>query len=330
MGFKIKNSLTGEFEKLPILTLKGEKGETGGVEEYNKVDYMGNKYETLKQANDANVEYAVKTAIGEFNYLDYDGQRITATDTIEGRSKSAILSGNTLVNLMTNCKDEYVVRYHNPSNPNHTVANISMMKPNTEYTLFYKAKYRLEGDGAGEGGVLIIATSIEQGFAHSTDQRLTTEYKQYVFKFTTSDIVDCFTFKTNGMYFAIKECVLLEGDHTNVDIPYFEGMASVKAPVLTTTGKNLFDGKLEKGSIYTSTGQNANAESLRSDYIKVKPDTLYIISSNLNYSSLIYTYDESKNYIKALSDKKQAAFTTPSNCKYIRFRSNINEIDLNV
>ena len=28
MGFKIKNSLTGEFEKLPILTLKGEKGET--------------------------------------------------------------------------------------------------------------------------------------------------------------------------------------------------------------------------------------------------------------------------------------------------------------
>ena len=95
MGFKIKNSLTGEFEKLPILTLKGEKGETGGVEEYNKVDYMGNKYETLKQANDANVEYAVKTAIGEFNYLDYDGQHITATDTIEGHSKSAILSGNT-------------------------------------------------------------------------------------------------------------------------------------------------------------------------------------------------------------------------------------------
>ena len=93
---------------------------------------------------------------------------------------------------MTNCKDEYVVRYHNPSDPNHTVAKISMMKPNTEYTLFYKAKYRLEGDGAGEGGVLIIATSIEQGFAHSTDQRLTTEYKQYVFKFTTSDIVDCF------------------------------------------------------------------------------------------------------------------------------------------
>ena len=100
MGFKIKNSLTGEFEKLPILTLKGEKGETGGVEEYNKVDYMGNKYETLKQANDANVEYAVKTAIGEFNYLDYDGQHITATDTIAGQAKNAVVEGQTLVNLV--------------------------------------------------------------------------------------------------------------------------------------------------------------------------------------------------------------------------------------
>ena len=33
---------------------------------------------------------------------------------------------------------------------------------------------------------------------------------------------------------------------TNVDIPYFEGMQSVKMPVLTTTGKNLFDGNIFK------------------------------------------------------------------------------------
>ena len=34
---------------------------------------------------------------------------------------------------------------------------------------------------------------------------------------------------------------LIEGDYTNTDIPYFEGMQSVKMPVLTTTGKNLLD-----------------------------------------------------------------------------------------
>ena len=81
-----------------------------------------------------------------------------------GIEKSAILKGRTLVNLMTNCKDEYVVRYHDINNPNCIVANISMMKPNTEYTLFYKAKYRTEGDGSGIGGSLTIGTSIEQGF----------------------------------------------------------------------------------------------------------------------------------------------------------------------
>ena len=150
MGFKIKNSLTGEFEKLPILTLKGEKGETGGVEEYNKVDYMGNKYETLKQANDANVEYAVKTAIGEFNYLDYDGQHITATDTIEGQSKSAILKGQTLINsnnginstkFYINSKSDFMRSVILISKTNKT-----LIKPSTRYLLTFKvSELNLDG-----------------------------------------------------------------------------------------------------------------------------------------------------------------------------------------
>lgn len=160
--------------------------------------------------------------------------------TYDGAYENCKMYGRTLVNLMTNCKDEYVVRYHDPSNPNHTVANISMMKPNTEYTLFYKAKYRTEGEGAGTSGVLYIATSIEQGFI-STSQGLTTEYKQYVFKFTTSSTVDCFTFKSNGNYFAIKECVLIEGDHTNQDVSFFEGLCDAKMPILKNVGRNLFN-----------------------------------------------------------------------------------------
>ena len=69
----------------------------------------------------------------------------------------------------------------------------------------------------------------------------------------------------------------------NWDIPYFEGMQSVENPSLMTVGKNLFDGELEKGSIYASTGQNANAEALRSDYIKVEPNTSFIITNNFSY-----------------------------------------------
>ena len=39
----------------------------------------------------------------------------------------------------------------------------------------------------------------------------------------------------------VENIVMLEGDYTNVNIPYFTGMSSVKTPVLTVTGKNLFD-----------------------------------------------------------------------------------------
>ena len=117
--------------------------------------------------------------------------------TLDGAYESCVFKGKSLVNLMTKCKDEYVVRYHDINNPNNTVANISMMKPNTEYTLFYKAKYRTEGDGAGTSGGLKVATSIEQGFL-GTGQKYTTEYMKYVYKFTTSSVVDCFVFASNG------------------------------------------------------------------------------------------------------------------------------------
>ena len=99
MGIKIKNLQTGEFEKFNIPALKGEKGEPGEIEPSEKVDYIGKQHSKLRDTMNANVDYIIKTAIGEFNYLDYEGQHITATNSIEGHARSAILSGQTLVNL---------------------------------------------------------------------------------------------------------------------------------------------------------------------------------------------------------------------------------------
>ena len=70
---------------------KGEKGDSGGVMPSDMVDYMGNQHETLKKKNDADVEWL----LGELNTSHYEGQHITATDTIEGHAKSAILKGST-------------------------------------------------------------------------------------------------------------------------------------------------------------------------------------------------------------------------------------------
>lgn len=249
-----------------------------------------------------------------------------SVNVVDGIAKSAILSGNTLVNLMTNCKDEYVVRYYAANNPDNNVANISMMKPNTEYTLFYKAKYRTEGDGAGTSGVLKIATSIEQGFI-STAQSLTTEYKQYVYRFTTSSVVDCFVFSTTDKYFAIKECVLLEGNYTQDYIPYFEGMTSCKMPVLCTTGKNLFDSSTEivTGQGINSTNglpYNASSHSY-TGFLRVKSNTTYTITQSHN-RTWVFAYNKNKEYIKVVKTNILSGgnFTTPNDTYYIRLDFN--------
>ena len=253
MGFKIKNSLTGEFEKLPILTLKGEKGETGGVEEYNKVDYMGNKYETLKQANDANVEYAVKTAIGEFNYLDYDGQHITATDTIEGRSKSAILSGQTLVNLVPKQIIEYTassdwdgfnVLVQNSKQSDNQWRTLQDLKPNTKYYISCYVETFEDVNGRhyhlnNSNQNCIFADFMKvNGVGHyqwisRTKSELTDE---------TFIALRCQNAYARGKI-KIRDIMIIEYQEgmENWDIPYFEGMTSVKAPVLTTIGKNLLN-----------------------------------------------------------------------------------------
>lgn len=229
MGFKIKNSLTGEFEKLPILTLKGEKGETGGVEEYNKVDYMGNKYETLKQANDANVEYAVKTAIGEFNYLDYEGQHITALDTIAGQAKNAVVKGQTLVNL---AKSRSYVCVPNGG------LRIDNIRENTKYLL------RLNFTVKNASSTIVVQSYRDNSYIENTIVANNLDDK-VALTFTTKPNVNSVRIlnpqnaETN---ITIDDIMLIEYQEgmENWDIPYFEGMASVKAPVLESVGKNLF------------------------------------------------------------------------------------------
>ena len=288
MGFKIKNSLTGEFEKLPILTLKGEKGETGGVEEYNKVDYMGNKYETLKQANDANVEYAVKTAIGEFNYLDYEGQNITATNTLEGRSKSAILKGQTLVNLVP----EKIIDYTATSDwdgfnalgqnsaTQESWRTLQDLKPNTKYFI----SCYVETFNVGEGQYYLLNNPNNSTvFAESLEVRATGLHKWVLTSKSELTEKVSIVLRSQNAYargaIKIRDFMIIEYQEgmENWDIPYFEGMQSVKMPVLSTIGKNLCkyrDNWTHGGLTFTNTEKgvavNGTATELVDYYITTR------------------------------------------------------------
>ena len=81
------------------------------------------------------------------------------------------------------------------------VANISMLKPNTEYTLIYKARFRNEG----EGGMLVICMSENRDEDIYVTYHITTTYQQFALKFTTLSSVNYFTLRANSSYFYIKD-----------------------------------------------------------------------------------------------------------------------------
>ena len=288
MGIKIKNLQTGEFEKFNIPALKGEKGEPGEIEPSEKVDYIGKQHSKLRDTMNANVDYIIKTAIGEFNYLDYEGQHITATNSIEGHAKSAILKGQTLVNLaqpslrawtanlnsdtasLKATTEEFIIDWSKgvpfnawiqARNDNSPVFG-GMLKADTDYTFIIRI---LENNPTFEGvavtgnvaNLQIWGVKGYQSMYYSLRAGVTgTIALKYNFKTlsTGQNIENIFGIAVGGTAAngiktidggklrISKDIIVLEGDYTNnyQDIPYFEGIQSVKMPVLKTTGKNLF------------------------------------------------------------------------------------------
>ena len=93
------------------------------------------------------------------------------------------------------------------------------------------------------------------------------------FTVTTSEPTNKVRFSANGASntVQIKKCMIIKGDYINQDIPFFTGMQSVQMPVLTTTGKNLFDGKWVKGKMITEDGSimSDNSSQYSESFIRV-------------------------------------------------------------
>lgn len=163
--------------------------------------------------------------------VSYTGQSIYAPNTLESPVKSAILTGQTLVNISTKTHTIGILN----ANFVQSINDINLLKPSTKYLL--------------------------KIFNHSTeDKNYTTHPTLWVFQSTPVNANSSATYiiQTNADV-SSGSCLLRNGsDHTennnldvllieyqdgmeNWDIPYFEGMQSVKMPGLTTTGKNLFD-----------------------------------------------------------------------------------------
>lgn len=157
--------------------------------------------------------------------VSYTGQSIYAPNTLERPVKSAILTGQTLVNLLTHfmssvsyIDNQYRIIFNNVGN----FDKITVVNKNSKPIRFsYYATSWKDYDVPPFNNVLV---EIPEGVA---------TYNIYS--------LETFGWDSTNYREATDNIVLLHGDYVNQDIPYFTGMQSVKMPVLTTTNcLNLF------------------------------------------------------------------------------------------
>lgn len=151
-------------------------------------------------------------------------------ETVDGVSKSAILKGQTLVNLVTQKSGSFNGERFLRIPLRYT------LKTNVKYFVKFNVRESSLTDGVAcrlridtNGGV--VGSLSSDGIILVNGEG----YNYIEFYIKNSDDV------TNGADAIIDDITLIEYQEgmENWDIPYFEGMTSCKMPVLKTTGKNL-------------------------------------------------------------------------------------------
>ena len=115
-------------------------------------------------------------------------------------------------------------------------------------------------------------------------------------------------------------------------IDYPSPISSITNVDYKTTGKNIFDGEMELGSINWINGEfEDNANCIRSkNYIEVIPGQYYAFSNSRNYTHNVYNYDKNKQFINAEAVSNNTSYQIPANAKYIRFRTTQGTIENNL
>ena len=186
-----------------------------------------------------------------------EGQSATINDTKESGALGVELKGQTLVNLCPKINNRVLTLNSDYDN----LANIHQksfegkqtyegaiaytlydIKPSTTYTLIYEI---ISNGITNNGGYNINNPTNSCVFAENIVIRNTDipgVYKKLMTSKTDLSSPYSALRMQNGHArgtLEIGNIMLIEGDYTNVDIPYIEGMTSCKMPILKTTGKNI-------------------------------------------------------------------------------------------
>lgn len=340
--------VTGNVENLPepesrveVLLNKLARGEF----DLSDVEPIQSRYELL-------IAYLIKNSeIGDITYVLHEflasETPYTMYNTQEKPTKSAILSGQTLVNLHeTTFKPTVNNTFQSLSNHtvklkvtqlsyNHLFYDFSNLKPNGKYAVVINVLEnnlsRVDGDG-----VVFNSFAINYNVTNFENISFNNgEIGKKVFTFTMPNDIKSYS---NSKFMGTPYNILADGgtisfnvavfeveNFVNVDnLEYFEGMQSVKMPVLTTTGKNLFDikdfakkcGGTVNGNEYDSATSKTN--SIYDIFIPKGSTISYRVTQlpqngAISASAFAFIGESGKFYHRALNNLTRYVFEAPEN-----------------
>lgn len=300
----------GETKKLPLnMMVTKQDIENKKIAGLAKLDEIEATYENDTYTPTITVKNKSSVKVGEGDGVDY------SANVMDGHVKSAILSGQTLVNLQpkgSSWVGNTDVMWYNESIPN------SLFKPNTKYFL----KFNSDLSNILESCYLEacspvydpkIYPSVSGCYAIMTTNEAPDGGLLHVYPKSGIELNS--TTLNENVRFVFTE---YQEGMENWDIPYFEGMKSVKMPVLTTIGKNLFDGKFFSGCyVDENTGEILTGSKLYdvTDFINVEKLKTIIFNSNKRYAF----YDKNKQFLTGgIKQSISTSLIVPNNAKYIR------------
>lgn len=251
----------GETKKLPLnMMVTKQDIENKKIAGLAKLDEIEATYENDTYTPTITVKNKSSVKVGEGDGVDY------SANVMDGHVKSAILKGNTLVNsseklstVTRNVTDWYVEE--------KLLDDIGKLKVNTVYTVLYRLE-NISGNHENYNGIgLGIGTNRFNKDIPNTKivANKSGDWCKVKFQLTDSFIAENPTYtkmyirpikrgttpvEGESITYTIKGFAILEGDYTVNAITFnelFEGIQSVKMPVLTTCGKNLLN--LDNGYI---------------------------------------------------------------------------------
>ena len=250
---------------------------------------------------------------GDFEYVLYTLNQSLSTlyTTAEKPVKSAILTGQTLVNLAT----ENSVQFTTASDWKHLKTKQKMLNTTKNYMVKFNSSHDYKGyvhlrDKATN---TYITDARRNNFKKGSNVVLLGRFLESDLESFSDICITFFSDSGSATNLTITDVMLIEYQEgmENWGIPYFEGMQSVKLPVLTTVGKNLFHSDIQvfNNSNYIRTGNNID----NACDTELKPSTTYTLSwngNNMDGKISLYSNGVKTNSIDIGWYKSSVTFTT--------------------